>query len=55
MEVFLELNARGQTIFMVTHNPENAALAHRTLRIQDGAFVRDGAGDAHLPPVSAAV
>ncbi len=36
LDVFLELNAQGQTIFMVTHNPENAALAHRTLRIQDG-------------------
>ena len=36
MEVFLDLNAQGQTIFMVTHNPENAALAHRTIRIRDG-------------------
>ena len=36
MEVFLDLSARGQTIFMVTHNPENAALAHRTLHIRDG-------------------
>ena len=36
MEVFLGLNVQGQTIFMVTHNPENAALAHRTIRIRDG-------------------
>jgi putative ABC transport system ATP-binding protein len=36
MEVFLGLNAQGQTIFMVTHNPENAALAHRTIRIRMG-------------------
>ena len=36
MEVFLSLNAQGQTIFMVTHNPENAALAHRTVSIRDG-------------------
>jgi putative ABC transport system ATP-binding protein len=36
MEVFLKLNAQGQTIFMVTHNPENAALAHRTINIVDG-------------------
>jgi putative ABC transport system ATP-binding protein len=36
MEVFLRLNAQGQTIFMVTHNPENAALAHRTINIVDG-------------------
>ena len=39
MEVFLSLNAQGQTIFMVTHNPENAALAHRTLQIIDGRIV----------------
>jgi putative ABC transport system ATP-binding protein len=36
MEVFLRLNRQGQTIFMVTHNSENAALAHRLLHIRDG-------------------
>jgi putative ABC transport system ATP-binding protein len=36
MEVFLKLNAQGQTIFIVTHNPENAALTHRTINIVDG-------------------
>jgi len=36
MEVFLNLNAQGQTVFMVTHNPENAALAHRIIHIVDG-------------------
>lgn len=36
MEVFQELNAQGQTIFMVTHNPENAALGHRVINILDG-------------------
>lgn len=36
MRVLLDLNARGQTIFMVTHNPANAALAHRVLHIRDG-------------------
>lgn len=39
MEVFLQLNAQGQTIFMVTHNPENAALAHRVIHLQDGRVV----------------
>jgi putative ABC transport system ATP-binding protein len=38
MEVFLKLNAQGQTIFMVTHNPENARLAHRTVHIVDGGL-----------------
>jgi putative ABC transport system ATP-binding protein len=36
MEVFQQLNAHGQTIFMVTHSPENAALAHRIVNIRDG-------------------
>ncbi|MCL4797500.1 MAG: ABC transporter ATP-binding protein [Bryobacteraceae bacterium] len=36
MRIFVELNSRGQTIFMVTHNPANAALAHRVLHIRDG-------------------
>ena len=36
MEVFVHLNSQGQTIFMVTHNPDNARLAHRTVRIRDG-------------------
>jgi putative ABC transport system ATP-binding protein len=39
MEVFLQLNQSGQTIFMVTHNPENAALADRTVNIKDGRLV----------------
>lgn len=41
MEVFLNLNALGQTIFMVTHNPDNAALAHRTIVIEDGQILSD--------------
>jgi len=36
MEVFLEMNAKGQTVFMVSHNPENSALAHRIINIVDG-------------------
>ena len=39
MEVFSSLNSQGQTIFMVTHNPDNAALAHRILHIRDGSLV----------------
>jgi putative ABC transport system ATP-binding protein len=38
MRVFRELNDQGQTIFMVTHNPTNAELAHRTLHIRDGVL-----------------
>jgi len=39
MDVFLRLNAMGQTVFMVTHNSENSALAHRTIEIVDGRIV----------------
>lgn len=41
MQVFLDLNSRGQTILMVTHNPENAALANRTIYMRDGALLDD--------------
>jgi putative ABC transport system ATP-binding protein len=41
MEVFLKLNQQGQTIFIVTHNPENAALAHRIINIRDGRIATD--------------
>jgi putative ABC transport system ATP-binding protein len=40
MKVFQSLNVHGQTIFMVTHNRDNAALAHRVLQIRDGALVQ---------------
>src|SRR5438128_1132243 len=44
IEVFLQLNAAGQTIFMVTHNPDNARLAHRTIHIVDGRISKQGLG-----------
>jgi len=42
MDVFRQLNDLGQTIFMVTHNNENAALAHRVLNIRDGTLIGEG-------------
>ena len=57
MEVFLGLNAQAQTIFMVTHNPENAALAHRTMRIRDGRIetneLRDSSQGSIFMPAKA--
>jgi putative ABC transport system ATP-binding protein len=41
MEVFLNLNSQGQTLFMVTHNPENARLAHRIINLKDGRVVSE--------------
>jgi putative ABC transport system ATP-binding protein len=50
MEVFMKLNAQGQTLFMVTHNPENARLAHRTIHIRDGAVASDSFRQGELAP-----
>lgn len=42
MKVFLELNSKGQTIIMVTHEPEYALLTKRAIRIGDGKILEDG-------------
>jgi putative ABC transport system ATP-binding protein len=36
MELFKSLNQEGQTIIMVTHNPENASFSSRTISLRDG-------------------
>lgn len=36
MALFRELNNAGQTVVMVTHNPENGAYSDRTIRMKDG-------------------
>ena len=36
MELFKAINEEGQTIIMVTHNPENAAFSTRTISLKDG-------------------
>jgi putative ABC transport system ATP-binding protein len=43
LELFLELNQRlGQTLVMITHNPEAAAVAHRTVEMKDGRVLSHG-------------
>jgi len=39
MALFRELNAAGQTVVMVTHNPENGRYADRTIHLKDGIVV----------------
>lgn len=40
LEVLRDLNGRlGQTILMITHNPEAAAYGHRTVQMRDGRIV----------------
>ena len=41
MRVFCDLNARGQTVLLVTHNPDNVALARRVLHIRDGRWLSE--------------
>ncbi len=41
MALFQALNAAGRTIIMVTHDPETAAHAKRTLVVRDGTIVDD--------------
>jgi len=39
MGLFRELNGGGQTVVMVTHNPENCGYADRTIYLRDGLVV----------------
>jgi len=39
METFIELNRLGHTVVMVTHDPEVAACAEKTLLLRDGRIV----------------
>jgi len=51
MELFKSLNEEGQTIVMVTHNPENMAYSTRTIFLRDGRV--DGKGWKAEPGPSA--
>jgi putative ABC transport system ATP-binding protein len=43
LELFKELNRKlNQTILMITHNPEAAAVAHRTIEMRDGRVASHG-------------
>ncbi|MCU1351309.1 MAG: Phosphonate-transporting ATPase [Acidimicrobiales bacterium] len=50
MELFRRLHAGGQTILLVTHDDEVAAVAGRVVRMRDGRVVGD---DAATPPAAA--
>ncbi len=41
MAIFQELNIKGMTIVVVTHEPEIAAFTRRHLRFRDGSLVND--------------
>ena len=41
MKLFVDLNRRGTTIVMVTHDPDVASYAQRTIHMRDGRIVSD--------------
>jgi putative ABC transport system ATP-binding protein len=41
MNLFRSLNEAGQTVVMVTHNPENCDYSDRTIHLRDGLVVKD--------------
>ena len=41
MDLFLDLNAAGMTVVMVTHEPDVAAYAQRIVRFRDGRILSD--------------
>jgi macrolide transport system ATP-binding/permease protein len=57
LRMFQRLNAEGITVILVTHDPNVAAFAHRTIRIHDGQIESDEArrtgGDGDGPPSEA--
>ena len=42
MALFDELHAKGNTIVVVTHEPDIAEFAHRIISIRDGSVAHDG-------------
>ena len=43
LALFTELNRRGRTVVLVTHDPEVAGHADRVVTMQDGSIVSDEA------------
>lgn len=47
MEIFQDLNKRGHTIVMITHEEEIAEYAKRTIHLRDGRIVKDLKNSKH--------
>jgi len=45
MNLFKDLNKEGQTIIIVTHNPENTVFSTRTLFLKDGKVENNGSNE----------
>ncbi len=53
LEVLIKLNRDGKTVILVTHEPELAQCARRTIHLRDGAVVSDERREAETAPVPA--
>jgi len=54
MALFDQLNSRGNTIVLVTHEEDIAAHARRIVRLRDGKVIHDAANDRPRPEAPAA-
>ncbi|NTW57192.1 MAG: ATP-binding cassette domain-containing protein [Chlorobiaceae bacterium] len=52
MKILQELNEKGKTIIMVTHEPEIATFANRVITMRDGQIVSDERKDGASSPVA---
>ena len=52
MELFKEINDKGFTVIMVTHNPLEAAKAKRVIKIMDGQIISDSKSEAATDKIS---
>ncbi|MCK5878172.1 MAG: macrolide ABC transporter ATP-binding protein, partial [Holophagae bacterium] len=41
MNLIQELNRKGNTIILVTHEPDIGAMANRTITLRDGKIIED--------------
>lgn len=56
LALLAQLHAEGRTVLLITHDPQVAAHAQRTIRLTDGRVVEDsGSGGAAVPTVPPAV
>jgi macrolide transport system ATP-binding/permease protein len=53
MALLAELNRRGHTVVLITHDREVAAHAHRTVELHDGRIVGDSAASPDRVPIVA--
>jgi putative ABC transport system ATP-binding protein len=54
MALFDELHRSGQTVVVVTHEPDIAAHCRRTLRVSDGRIVQDSQNPPRVAPAAGA-